>query len=151
MTTAGVLLAAGAGSRFAGAGTHKLLARLGDRTVFEHALGAVLAAGLDKVIVVTGAADLDDLLGGRPVTVVANARWADGIATSVQAGVTAAERAGHDAIVVGLLEDEGILATSAAQLELLVPRDQTAPLLEAVSNEHALSVVPLAHPVGAAP
>lgn len=55
------------------------------------------------------------------------------------------------AIVAGVVEDEGILATAGVQLELLVPRDQVALLLEAVSNEHALSVVPLAQPVEAAP
>ncbi|MGM1030309.1 MAG: SAF domain-containing protein [Actinomycetota bacterium] len=57
----------------------------------------------------------------------------------------------HDAVVAGVVEDEGILATSAVQLELLVPRDQIALLLEAVSNEHALSVVPLAQPAEASP
>lgn len=55
------------------------------------------------------------------------------------------------AIVVGVLEDEGILASSAQQLELLVPSDQTSLLLEAMSNDHALSVVPLAQPVRGAP
>lgn len=55
------------------------------------------------------------------------------------------------AIVVGVLEDEGILASTAQQLELLVPTDETAVLLEAMSNEHMLSVVPLAQPVEAAP
>jgi hypothetical protein len=57
----------------------------------------------------------------------------------------------HDAIVAGVVEDEGILASAAVQLELLVPRDQTALLLEAASNEHAMSVVPLAQPVEASP
>lgn len=52
-----------------------------------------------------------------------------------------------DAIVVGVVEDEGILATAAQQLELLVPADETSRLLEAMSNEHVLSVVPLAQPV----
>jgi hypothetical protein len=56
-----------------------------------------------------------------------------------------------DAIVVGVLEDEGILANSAQQLELLVPTGETSVLLEAMSNEHVLSVVPLAQPVEAAP
>ncbi|WP_405217683.1 SAF domain-containing protein [Agrococcus sp. Ld7] len=55
------------------------------------------------------------------------------------------------AIVVRVMEDEGILATAAQQLELLVPTDETGRLLEAMSNEHMLSVVPLAQPVGAAP
>ena len=56
-----------------------------------------------------------------------------------------------EAIVVGTVEDEGILASSATQLELLVPTSETALLLEAVSNDHALSVVPLAQPVEAVP
>ncbi|WP_347756389.1 hypothetical protein [Agrococcus sp. ProA11] len=55
------------------------------------------------------------------------------------------------AIVVGVLEDDGILASSAQQLELLVPSDETAMLLEAMSNQHMLSVVPLAQPVGSLP
>lgn len=57
----------------------------------------------------------------------------------------------YDAIVAGVVEDEGMLATAGVQLELLVPRDQVALLLEAVSNEHAVSVVPLAQAVEATP
>lgn len=55
------------------------------------------------------------------------------------------------AIVVGILEDEGILASAAQQLELLVPTDQTSVLLEAMSNDHVLSIVPLAQPIEVAP
>lgn len=55
------------------------------------------------------------------------------------------------AVVVGVIEDEGVLASSGVQLELLVPREETSRLLDAVANAHALSVVPLAQPVGAAP
>lgn len=100
MTTAALLLAAGGGSRFAGP-THKLLAPLRGRPVFAWALEAVLAAGFDEVVVVTGAADLRDLLP-PVVTVVANPRWAEGQATSLWAGLGVAGRAGHDAVVVGL-------------------------------------------------
>jgi CTP:molybdopterin cytidylyltransferase MocA len=106
MSTAGVLLAAGAGSRFGGT-THKLLASLGGRTVFEHALDAVRSAGLDEVVVVTGAVELGDLGG---VTVVQNPRWADGIATSLQAALSAATR--HGAIVVGLGDQPGVTAAA---------------------------------------
>lgn len=100
MTTAAVVLAAGGGSRFAGDG-HKLLARLGDRAVVAHAVEAALAGGLDEVIVVTGAVDLDLVLPAG-VRVVHNPAWADGQATSVQTGIAAARDAGHDAVVVGL-------------------------------------------------
>lgn len=96
---AAVLLAAGAGTRFAG-DTHKLRADLRGRPVLAHALDAVLASGLD-VIIVTGATDIDDLLPDR-VTVVHNPHWADGQAVSVRAGIEVAAAAGHDAVVVGL-------------------------------------------------
>ena len=109
--TCGVLLAAGAGSRFRG-DTHKLLARLGDRALVLHALDEVLGAGLDEVVVVGGAVDLQAVVADRPVTYVENARWADGIATSLQAGVAVARAAGHEAVVVGLADQPGF--TSAA-------------------------------------
>jgi CTP:molybdopterin cytidylyltransferase MocA len=101
VTTAAVLLAAGAGSRFVGA-THKLLAPLQGRPVVLWAVEAALAAGLDETIVVTGAAPLAGLLADRPVTVVHNPRWAEGQAGSLLAAVDHARRAGHEAIVVGL-------------------------------------------------
>ncbi|WP_436795058.1 nucleotidyltransferase family protein [Actinospongicola halichondriae] len=104
---AAVLLAAGSGSRFEGE-THKLLAPLGDGTVFSHALTAVSASGLD-VYLVTGAADLADLVGPE-VRVVHNAAWADGQATSVRAGIDAAGADGHDAVVVGLADQPFVTA-----------------------------------------
>jgi CTP:molybdopterin cytidylyltransferase MocA len=105
----GVLLAAGAGSRFTG-DTHKLLASLGDRSLLEHALDAVLGAGFDDVVVVTGAIDLDAAIGDRPVRRVVNDRWAEGIATSVQAGIAAAGAAGLDTVVIGLADQPGVTA-----------------------------------------
>jgi CTP:molybdopterin cytidylyltransferase MocA len=98
VTTAAVVLAAGGGSRFSGE-THKLLARLGDRTVVEHALGAALAAGLDATYVVVGAVELPET---GLATVIRNDRWAEGQATSLLAAIEAAGSAGHDAVVVGL-------------------------------------------------
>lgn len=100
MTTAAVLLAAGAGSRFSGE-THKLLAALDGRPVLAHALDAVLAAGLDEVIVVTGAVDVAHLLPAA-VHPVHNEDWAAGQAGSLQRAVAAAAERGHDAVVVGL-------------------------------------------------
>lgn len=48
MTPTVLVLASGRGERFlaAGGGTHKLQAKLGDRTVLAHTLGAVRASGL---------------------------------------------------------------------------------------------------------
>jgi CTP:molybdopterin cytidylyltransferase MocA len=102
MTTAAVLLAAGGGTRFRGRG-HKLRAVLGDRTVFEHALDAVLGAGLDEVIVVEGAVGLHDLVP-EGIAHVVNPRWQGGIATSLHTALDLAARRGHDAVVVGLAD-----------------------------------------------
>ncbi len=106
MTTAAVLLAAGGGSRFR-ADAHKLLAPLAGRPLYLHALDAVQAAALDETIVVTGAVALDL---PADLTVVANERWADGQATSVQLALAHAGAAGHDAVVVGLADQPFIPA-----------------------------------------
>ncbi|MFC7431032.1 MULTISPECIES: hypothetical protein [unclassified Agrococcus] len=52
-----------------------------------------------------------------------------------------------DAVVVGLVEDEGIIADDAVRLEVLVPRADVADVLDATAAGHALSVVPVAAPV----
>jgi molybdenum cofactor cytidylyltransferase len=94
-----VLLAAGGGSRYEG-DTHKLLALLDGRPVLVHALDALAASRLEAVVV-TGAADVDDLVP-EGIGTVPNPEWAAGQATSVRAGIAEARRRGHDAIVVGL-------------------------------------------------
>jgi molybdenum cofactor cytidylyltransferase len=94
MTTAAIVLAAGGGSRFGGDG-HKLLVPFRGRPLVTWALEA--AGVLDELIVVTGAVELPLPPGARAVR---NVRWAEGQATSLAAGIAAAE--GHDAVVVGL-------------------------------------------------
>lgn len=106
-----VLLAAGAGSRFAGA-THKLRAPLDGRPVLAHALDALLGSGLDAVVV-TGAAEIDDLVPAG-IDLVANPAWGTGQASSVQAGIGEARRRGHDAVVIGL-GDQPFVPVSAWQ------------------------------------
>ncbi|MFM8482130.1 MAG: NTP transferase domain-containing protein, partial [Actinomycetota bacterium] len=95
--TIAVLLAAGAGSRFRGP-THKLLAPLpGDegRTVFETSLASALNAGFERVIVVTGAADIPaPLVRDSRVVLVHNHRWSEGQAHSVWVGIAEAQRLG---------------------------------------------------------
>jgi CTP:molybdopterin cytidylyltransferase MocA len=112
-----VLLAAGAGRRFAGPG-HKLRASLDGSSVFAHALETVLASAIGPVIVVVGADDLSDEVSRVvaslpaasrvPVSVVNNPRWADGMATSLHAGFDAAAERGLDVVVVGLADQPRI-------------------------------------------
>ena len=115
MTRVAALLAAGGGSRFLGP-THKLLAPLGNATVWEQSLRRVVAAGFDHVVVVTGAVDLphpegvpsDDSMT-TPVTppVVTfrhNPDWALGQAGSVRLAVAAADELGADHVTIGLAD-----------------------------------------------
>ena len=106
MTVAGVILAAGAGSRFDD-DEHKLRSRIGGRTVFEIALRSLIDADLDEAIVVTGAVDLGDLVPSE-VSVVFNSAWASGQASSLQAAVGHCRDQGHEAMVVGLGDQPGV-------------------------------------------
>ena len=97
---AGIVLAAGAGTRFGG--PVKQLHLLDGRPMLEHVLATMAEAGLDEVIVVLGAnagAVLEgvDLHGARPVV---SERWADGQAASLQDALAATD-AGAALIVLG--------------------------------------------------
>lgn len=110
MTVAGVVLAAGCGSRFRGA-SNKLTAPFRGKPLVLWAIEAAVDAGLEKVFVVTGAADLRSVLP-RGVERVTNGMWPDGLATSLHAGIRAAGDAGYDAVVVGL-GDQPLVPSSA--------------------------------------
>ena len=100
MDVVAVVLAAGGGTRFAGA-THKLLAEIDGRSVHEHAVAAVVAAEIGRVVVVTGAVALalpDEVI------VAHNPLWSQGQATSLRTGIDAAAVLGADAVVVGLAD-----------------------------------------------
>jgi CTP:molybdopterin cytidylyltransferase MocA len=103
------VLAAGAGSRFIG-DTHKLTARLGDRTVVEHAVAAAIEADVGPVVVITGAVDLP--LGGLACTVLHHPDWSRGQATSLQAAVRAADEQDATSLLVGLADQPYLGAAS---------------------------------------
>ncbi len=117
MTSVGVLLAAGGGSRFGGE-QHKLLTTLRvdglDLPIWHHAFRHVSAAGFDRVIVITGAASLalEELGDEIDALVVDNPAWADGQATSVQLAIAAATTLGADEVTIGLA-DQPFIPTAA--------------------------------------
>jgi CTP:molybdopterin cytidylyltransferase MocA len=99
----GLVLAAGAGTRFGSAEGFKLLAGLDGRPVLEHAVRASCAvAALDRVVVVLGAS-ADDVLAqvefGRAEPVVCS-DWAAGQAASLRCGLQAL--AGAERVIVTL-------------------------------------------------
>jgi molybdenum cofactor cytidylyltransferase len=95
----GIVLAAGPGTRFGGG---KQLAELDGRPLLEHALGAMAASGVDRMLVVLGAAADEvqsgiHLHGAEPVLCQ---RWEEGKSASLACGLAAAPDA--DAVVVTL-------------------------------------------------
>ncbi|MAN32924.1 MAG: molybdopterin-guanine dinucleotide biosynthesis protein A [Acidimicrobiaceae bacterium] len=103
--TVGILLAAGAGTRFT-ADEHKLHATIGGVAIWKHSLQQLLAAHIGPTIVVTGATPLE--LHPYEVHEVHNPDWAQGQATSLLAGVTFAQHHQAAATVIGLADQPGI-------------------------------------------
>jgi molybdenum cofactor cytidylyltransferase len=95
-----ILLAAGRGTRFGA--EPKLLQALAGRALVRHAAEAAVASGLGPVVAVLGAhADrVGAALDGLDLVRVVNPAYADGLATSLQAGLAALPRGIDGAIVL---------------------------------------------------
>ena len=87
-TTVGLVLAAGAASRFGGG---KLLATIGGRPMLQHVLDAMADAGVGEVVVVLGddAAAIDGASAWRGEHRVVNPDPGRGLASSLQVGFEA--------------------------------------------------------------
>ncbi len=109
----GILLAAGAGSRFGGE-RHKLQAEIKGTQVWEVSLAKLIAANIGPTIVVTGAVALD--LSQYSVREVANHRWAEGQATSLRAAIDVARELNAEAAIVGLADQPGITTEAWTKL-----------------------------------
>ena len=110
---AGLVLAAGAGTRFGG---RKQLAPYDGRPLLEHALAAMASAPVEPVAVVLGAEADEitrtlDLHGAEPIVCH---EWEEGQAASLRTGVDALDRAGADAIVITLGDQPHIAARAIA-------------------------------------
>jgi nicotine blue oxidoreductase len=92
-----VLLAAGEGRRF---GRPKALARIEGERFVDRAVRVLRAGGCADVIVVAGAAPLSV----RDATVLDNPDWATGQASSLRAGLAAAEEGAAGAAVLALVD-----------------------------------------------
>ena len=113
-----ILLAAGASRRM---GRPKQLLNIGGRPLLRVVAEAALAAPVAPVIVVLGA-QADEIalcLAGLAVRVVIHEGWAEGMGSSMRAGMAAlcAGGARPDGVVVALADQPGI---SAAHLALLL-------------------------------
>ncbi|MDA5193899.1 XdhC family protein [Govanella unica] len=87
---AAIVLAAGASSRMRDAG-NKLTRLIDGKAVIRHTVEAALDSRAGQVLVVTGhdAAAIEQALDGLPVTLVHNPDHAQGMASSIRAGIRA--------------------------------------------------------------
>jgi len=124
---AAIVLAAGEGRRF---GSPKQLAVLDGRPLLEHALAGVIAAGLDRVVVVLGShADRVlagvDLQGAEPVRCE---RWSEGQAASLACGLEHLAERPPEAVVVALGDQPGL---APAAIERVLGARGQAPAVRA--------------------
>ena len=108
-TTLGVLLAAGAGSRFHGP-EHKLLAKVHGEPVIALSVRSMTSAGLSASAIVTGSADISDFTQG--IAEIMNPQWSTGQRSSVVAAIEYARLHGHDSLVIGLADQPFITSES---------------------------------------
>jgi molybdenum cofactor cytidylyltransferase len=106
---AAIVLAAGQSSRM---GAHKLLLPLGDSAVIAHVADAALASRLRPVVVVLGhgADDVRQALPLRDVHLVANPHFAEGLSTSLRAGLDALP-VSVTGVVIALGDQPGVTPT----------------------------------------
>ena len=96
---AGIVLAAGRSARMAP--RNKLLAPIGGMPMIRRVAASVLESGVSSVIVVTGyeADRIVDALNGLDVTIVTNPSYADGLSTSLKAGLEAVSPTADGALI----------------------------------------------------
>lgn len=100
-TTLGVLLAAGAGSRFKGP-HHKLLATVHGQPVIALSVRSMASSGLSAYGIVTGAADLSEFTS--ELVAINNPQWQSGQRSSVVAAIKYARDHNYDSVVLGLAD-----------------------------------------------
>jgi molybdenum cofactor cytidylyltransferase len=98
-----ILLAAGNSIRM---GTAKQLLEFGGKPLLRHAAESAQSAGCGPVVVVLGAREreIHTVLAGLSVEVVVNERWSEGMGTSIQTGLRAAENRGIDGAILAVAD-----------------------------------------------
>lgn len=127
---AAVVLAAGLSSRM---GSNKLLSDLNGQALIEATINRLSKAGIDEIIVVTGhqAAEVQTVLKNHKLRFVHNDDFAQGLSTSVRAGIAAARE--FDAAFICLgdmpLIEAGDLNKMIAAFNAVEGRSLVAPVL----------------------
>jgi molybdenum cofactor cytidylyltransferase len=132
---AGVILAAGGSTRY---GEPKQLLDWRGEPFVRAAARTALSAGLDPVLVITGAhaEQAEAALHDLPVAIVRNEAWQEGQASSIRAGV--------NALAPSQPKGEGV----GGCIFLLVDQPQVdVPILQALIERHSLDLPPVLAPM----
>jgi molybdenum cofactor cytidylyltransferase len=115
MTTAILILAAGNSVRM---GATKQLLDWDGQPLVRHAAEIALQAGCGPVAVVLGANEtaIAPALGGLPVEIVHNPRWAEGMGTSIQAGLQSNAARQADGVIFFLADQPRVAPTFLREL-----------------------------------
>ena len=109
MRIAGIVLAAGSGSRF---GEPKAPVVIGGERLVDRAARTLREAGCDPVVVVLGA-----WIGDVPnAVIVENPAWEEGMGSSLRVGLNAVEQFDVDAAVVTLVDLPGLTSQAVARV-----------------------------------
>lgn len=143
--TVGLVLAAGAGSRFGGG---KLLAPVAGRPILQHVLDAVAAAGLTDVVVVLGqdAGAVEAAITWRAERRVVNPDPGLGLASSLRLGI---EAVGTDAeAILVALGDQPLVSVEAirALLDPAGPSDDKPVVVPVYPEDRGRNPVVLRRP-----
>ncbi|MGW2747200.1 nucleotidyltransferase family protein [Streptomyces sp. NPDC001450] len=113
---AGLLLAAGGGRRLGG--RPKALLEHRGRPLVEHAVGVLRAAGCDRIHVVLGARadDVRERAELSGCVLVDNPDWAEGMGSSLRAGLGSLAGTGVRAALVSLVDQPGIGPDAVARV-----------------------------------
>lgn len=129
-----VILAAGASTRLAVA---KQLLTFRGRSLLRQAAEEALAAGGHPVLVVLGAhaARFHEEIGDLPVSVVVNARWSEGMGTSIRAGIEALTAAvdSHEVVAAVLTVCDQPFLSAALLRELITAHQRSGRALVATT------------------
>ncbi len=119
LSVGALMLAAGRASRMGKDGPHKLLAEFGGVPLVRRSAETLLASQASPVVAVTGHRrdEIEAAFAGLAVTSRFNPDYASGMASSLVCGLSAADLASKDGVLVMLADMPGI---SPAHIDLLI-------------------------------
>jgi molybdenum cofactor cytidylyltransferase len=133
LRTAGLILAAGAGSRFGG---DKLTSTLEGRPLVRHVVDAATRAGLDPIVVVVPPSGPVDAIDLAPARAVVNPLPAEGLSSSVRVGLRALDADADRVVDAAVILPADQPRVSADTIRALVDAAITRPLTPFVIARH---------------